>query len=137
MKNAKERAAELVKIDNDRFTYWVYVARCRLLAEANDLEGAEAIAKIARDAIEAVIETAMVESMPHHPNIPDEPIPSYGDHMTLDEFVEICKSGGFVDYDGTGYYATATHMTRERAYPSKIRDGVIDRTYTHVMWFNK
>lgn len=56
---------------------------------------------------------------------------------TLDEFVIDCEQGNFVDDDGVGYYATATHRSRIPAIPSDIDDGKIDRRFTHVCWFNK
>jgi len=66
-----------------------------------------------------------------------EEIPDYGDHMTLEAFIECCETGGFIDYDGTGYYATADRMTRIRVSPSDVTEGKINQTYTHVVWFNK
>jgi hypothetical protein len=66
-----------------------------------------------------------------------EPLPDYGDLMTLDEFIEHCNSGAFINYDGTGHYATKTKMSRLYATPSKIKAGNIDRSWTHVMWFNR
>jgi hypothetical protein len=66
-----------------------------------------------------------------------EPLPDYGDHMTLQEFIDACKSGCFIDYDGHGYYATATEMSDVLAQPSAIVHGQIRTDFTHVMWFNK
>lgn len=68
---------------------------------------------------------------------PLEPIPDYGDHMPLGRFIKNVKDGGFIDDDGTGYYATATQMTRIEALPSEIKRGQVNHKYTHVVWFNK
>jgi len=66
-----------------------------------------------------------------------EPIPDYGEHMELSMFVDCVSEGGFIDSDGDGYYATETEMSSKPARPSDIRCGIIDNTWTHVMWFNK
>ena len=84
-----------------------------------------------------------------------EPIPKYGDLMTLDNFIECCQTGGFIDYDGHGYYAMKDKMSDKLILPSHItgrRDDFdfdtgkfkkievpinIDRSFTHVVWFNK
>jgi hypothetical protein len=63
---------------------------------------------------------------------------TYGNHYTLKDFVENCLSGGFIDYDGHGRYATATQETNIGIVPSDVTDNVyIKDKYTHVMWFNK
>jgi len=66
-----------------------------------------------------------------------KPLPDYGDHMTIDNFIRACKSGMFVDYDGHGVYATRTEMTTLIVHPSDIIKGNIDRRWTYVVWFNK
>lgn len=66
-----------------------------------------------------------------------EPIPKYGDLMTLQEFIECCECGGFIDYDGSGNYSTATEMSDKEVVPSDITNGIIDYSYSHVVWFNK
>lgn len=63
-------------------------------------------------------------------------IPSYGDHMTLQDFIDSVECGAFIDYDGTGYYATEKHITDIVVYPSDITMG-FDRQWSHVVWFNK
>jgi len=65
------------------------------------------------------------------------PIPSYGDHMTTEEFVDSVKSGLFIDYDGMGKYATDKYMTELNVIPSDVNAGLINNNYTHVVWFNK
>jgi len=64
--------------------------------------------------------------------------PSYGDLFSLEDFIEYCRNGMFIDYDGSGTYATATMISKTHdAIPSEIKDGKIDRSWTHVMWFNR
>lgn len=69
------------------------------------------------------------------------PIPSYGDHMTLERFTENCKCGGFTDYDGSGNYATATEMSDIEVSCSALAEGVEpalqDRKWTHIVWMPK
>lgn len=66
-----------------------------------------------------------------------EPLPEYGDHRTLDMFIEDCESGMFTDDDGYGRYASATEMFSKTVCPSDILDARINREFTHVVWFNK
>lgn len=83
------------------------------------------------------------------------PLPTYGTHMTLKSFIEHCESGGFIDYDGHGYYATKTKISNKVVIPSDITGKYsefnmktgkfikktkvinIDKSFTYVMWFNK
>lgn len=66
-----------------------------------------------------------------------EDIPDYGLHMTMKEFVKSCLCGSFIDYDGTGYYATATKISDREVRPSDVTRKCVDMQYTHVMWFNR
>jgi hypothetical protein len=66
-----------------------------------------------------------------------EPIPDYGDHMTIEEFIDACHGGGITDHDGSACYATAKHMYDVPAVPSVIAAAGPDRRFTHVVWFNK
>ncbi len=66
-----------------------------------------------------------------------KPIPEYGDLMSLDEFIDCCKSGGFIDYDGHGKYAFKDKISDKIVIPSHIIEGNIDKNFTHVVWFNK
>jgi len=38
---------------------------------------------------------------------------SFGDSFPIDEFIDDCNQGNFIDYDGHGYWATETHYQRE------------------------
>lgn len=61
----------------------------------------------------------------------------HGDLMTIEDFKTYCKSGGFIDYDGSGNYATATQESNISIYPSDIEEGVYRNDFTHVMWYNR
>jgi hypothetical protein len=70
-----------------------------------------------------------------------EPLPKYGDHMTIGQFAQHISSGLFIDYDGHGEWATATHRTDVMIVPSEIADGswihAVPTCATHVIWYNK
>jgi hypothetical protein len=66
-----------------------------------------------------------------------KPIPEYGDMIELEEFIDLCEQGSFVDSDGFGYYATTNGMSDKYAVPSEIKSGNIQKEWTHVCWFNK
>jgi hypothetical protein len=67
-----------------------------------------------------------------------EPIPDYGDLMSLQEWREAVACGGFIDYDGHGIYSNGTVMFRDKlAIPSEARIVEPPEGTTHVVWFNK
>lgn len=49
----------------------------------------------------------------------------------------MCDSGCLINSDDSGEYATETACTREEALPSDFKRGIINRDYTHVVWYNK
>lgn len=65
------------------------------------------------------------------------PLPDYGDHMLIADFVAACRSGTFIDYDGYGYYATQTQESDKLIRPSEVMKGHIDWSFSHVMWYNR
>jgi hypothetical protein len=71
-----------------------------------------------------------------------DPIGDNGDLMPVQEFINNCFSGGFIDYDGMGSWATETHYLRDGnqwIYPSKIISGKQHPPAwaTHVLWYNR
>ncbi len=66
-----------------------------------------------------------------------EDLPKYGDHMTIQEFRNCCKSGLFIDYDGFGYLATKDSESNIEIRPSNLKKLKIPKWTTHVMWYNK
>ena len=61
-----------------------------------------------------------------------------GDHMTMEEFKSHCDCGGFIDYDGYGYYATKDKMIINKViYPSHFKKNLILEGYDYVVWFNR
>ena len=62
----------------------------------------------------------------------------HGDLMTMEEFIWGCENGpALIDYDGYGYYALENCQTKIVVVPSMLKDGTLDTTFTHVMWFNR
>lgn len=60
--------------------------------------------------------------------------------MTLNDFKESCEDGGFIDYDGFGFGANATHCDPNIVIqPSDVLDSPesIHSDITHIIWFNK
>jgi len=68
---------------------------------------------------------------------PRRPIPAYGEHMPLDEFVQLAREESFIDDDGHGYYANKGWMSTELIAPSDVIGNKILEGWTHVVWFNK
>ena len=66
-----------------------------------------------------------------------EEIPDYGDVMSLKDFVECIKDGGFTDDDGYGNYAKDEMMTNINVYPSDVKHNAIRKDFDAVVWFNK
>lgn len=64
-------------------------------------------------------------------------IPDYGDKMSLKDFIENCNSGGFINYDGFGQYATNDKITDIIILPSDVKKGTIRKDFDFVVWFNR
>ena len=63
-----------------------------------------------------------------------EPIPDYGLHMPIEEFIKDVRAGNYNEYDGSAYYATATKMS-DICVMDMSRIG--NTEFTHIVWFNK
>lgn len=71
-------------------------------------------------------------------------IPDFGDMIKVDEFKDNVDCGGFIDYDGYGYYVSDGYAWKKpKVYPSEIIDNnnfineCKEQGITHVCWFNK
>ncbi|GAF85281.1 unnamed protein product [marine sediment metagenome] len=62
-----------------------------------------------------------------------------GDLMTIEEWKECVEGGGFIDYDGSGNYATKDKVSNKSVSPSDVEAGRFrtDVEFTHIMWYNK
>lgn len=63
---------------------------------------------------------------------------TYGSVFLLTEFIELCKTGCFIDYDGSGHLSNGSMMdTGYNVYPSELLKGNYDHSMSHIVWFNK
>lgn len=61
----------------------------------------------------------------------------FGDVMSLNNFIKICKSGGFVDSDGNGLYIKDGMQSNIRIHPSDVTNDRIRKDFNQIIWFNK
>jgi hypothetical protein len=61
----------------------------------------------------------------------------YGDLFTIEKFIEHCKCGALIDYDGHGNYATKDLVSNIIVRPSDVKNGTILKKYKYIMWYNK
>jgi hypothetical protein len=66
-----------------------------------------------------------------------EELPNYGHTMSIDEFIECCKSGMFIDYDGHGNYIKNNMMSDITIYPSDIKADKYRKDFNQIIWFNR
>lgn len=60
---------------------------------------------------------------------------SYGDLMTVQEWLECCESGGFIDYDGHGAPVKDGKRSDMRVWPSLKH--LLPKDATHIEWYNR
>jgi len=61
----------------------------------------------------------------------DQEIYDFGDLMTVDEWIDCVKSGGFTRYDGWGYYCKDGKMSNVVCWDNPREDA------THIIWLNR
>lgn len=60
------------------------------------------------------------------------------DHlMTIEDFIDSCKCGAFIDYDGYGDYVKDNRKSNITIQPSDIAANCIRPEFTHVVWYNR
>lgn len=64
-----------------------------------------------------------------------EPLPNYGDLITVKDWLQSVANNYFIDYDGSGHPVKDGKMSKQNIYPS-IADELPEDA-THVMWFNR
>ena len=64
-------------------------------------------------------------------------IPRHAHVMTLKDFIENVKSGGFIDDDGFGSYVRDGKESDINIHPSDIQHGAIRDDFDSVAWYNK
>ena len=66
-----------------------------------------------------------------------EEMPTYGDVMSLEHFIDCVKSGGFIDYDGYGHYCKDGMETNITIHPSDVKHKSIRKEFDTIVWFNR
>lgn len=65
-------------------------------------------------------------------------VPDYGDVMSLSDFIECVKDGGFIDYDGFGHYVKdGKEVCNIDVRPSDVEAGTIRGEFDTIIWFNR
>ena len=64
-------------------------------------------------------------------------LPDYGEVMSLTEFIEYCKDGWFIDYDGYGRYVKNGKETNIEIYPSDVKNNCIRHEFDTIIWYNR
>lgn len=67
---------------------------------------------------------------------------SIGNLMTIKEWIDHVKTGNFIDYDGFGLYADPIKgiMCNDMdnpVKPSHVEKNLIDKKWTHIIWYNR
>lgn len=58
-------------------------------------------------------------------------------HMPLEEWLDCVEDGAFIDYDGFGELATATHFSDIEISPSQAKIFEFPEWCTHIVWYNR
>ena len=60
------------------------------------------------------------------------------DVYTVAEWIDHCKGGSFIDYDGYGYRVKDGKQGGPAVHPSMVTSGTFEPyDATHIVWFNK
>jgi len=64
-------------------------------------------------------------------------LPDFGDVMSLEHFIECVDCGGFIDYDGFGYYVKDGKESDIEIHPSDIKYNMVRKDFDTIIWFNR
>jgi hypothetical protein len=64
-------------------------------------------------------------------------LPDYGDVMSLEDFIGCVNVGGFIDYDGWGYYVKDNQASNVKILPSDVNHNSIRKDFDTIVWFNR
>jgi hypothetical protein len=64
-------------------------------------------------------------------------MPTYGNVMSLDDFISCVERGNFIDYDGYGHYCKDGMKTNITIHPSDIKHKAIRKEFDTIVWFNR
>lgn len=60
----------------------------------------------------------------------------YGDLMPVNEWLDCCEMGGFIDYDGFGYPVRDMRECPDLCLFPSMRH-LVPKDATHIIWFNR
>ena len=67
-----------------------------------------------------------------------EDLDDIGDMFSIKEFKAMCECGGFIDYDGHGYYCKDGKQSDVMVKPSDVKhDAYREDEFDSVMWYNR
>jgi hypothetical protein len=64
-------------------------------------------------------------------------LPTYGDVMSLKNFIANVKCGGFINDDGYGNYVKDNKISDVEIYPSDIKNKSVRTDFDTIIWFNR
>jgi len=64
-------------------------------------------------------------------------IESEDDIYTVEEFLSICKIGGFIDYDGYGHPVKDKRADDSITVLPSNAEKTIPKGFTHIVWYNR
>ena len=64
-------------------------------------------------------------------------LPDYGDVMSLEHWLECVAEGGFIDYDGHGYYVRDGKESNIMLHPSDVKHNSVRKDFDTIIWYNK
>ena len=71
------------------------------------------------------------------PAVAGKKVGAKDDVMPIQDFIENCKCGGFIDYDGFGQYVRDGVEYNVEIYPSDVKHNSIRKDFDTIVWFNK
>lgn len=66
-----------------------------------------------------------------------EPVPDYADVMSVEEYLDAVRGGGFIDYDGFGHPVADGKEDDEIFIKPSKGAAAIPSWATHVAWYNR
>ena len=55
----------------------------------------------------------------------------------MEDFIDYCECGAFIDYDGDGQYATKTQVINLYIKPSHVIKKQHLTKFSHIVWYNR
>ena len=75
--------------------------------------------------------------LPDYGKLDFDVLPDYGDIMSLKNWLECVADGGFIDYDGHGYYVKNGKESNIMLHPSDVRYDSIRDDFDTMIWYNR